>query len=124
MMTTKIKLIVLAAALAGAALAAWYVQGLRADNERLSAALALSQAAVAAQASNLAAMQQASRIVSEKQGKAVADIAAMNQELNAVRRAQGVSNNELADKNNDSAGAAVLAAQLNRLFNHSSTGSN
>lgn len=109
---SKIKLIAIGAGVLLVALAVWYVQGLRADNARLSLEVAQYKTVMAAQAANLADMQAASRIVGEEQAKAKANINAMNKELAAVRARQGEDN---AQSNHDAV-ANTVAGQLKRLF--------
>jgi small-conductance mechanosensitive channel len=107
----KIKLALAAGAIILGGLAAWYVQGLRADNARLGAELSSAQALSEAQAGNLGHLAQASTVIAAKSQQTQASIAALNRELQQARQ-EGKENAE----NNVNAGVLLLADQLNRLF--------
>lgn len=114
-MSVKIKLIAGGALLLLAGLAAWYVQGLRADNARLSNELAINNIVVAAQAVNLAKLYKVGKVVEMNQSQATEKINALNKELQDATRRPGANyaaNNQI----NNSPRAAVVAEQLNRLF--------
>ncbi|MDR1398267.1 MAG: hypothetical protein LBJ14_11140 [Desulfarculales bacterium] len=109
-MSLKIKLALGALALILGGIAAWYVQGLRAEVEALEGALRRSQAVIEQMATNLEAMQTASQIVRDKQESAAKTVTAMNREIRSIKENSGHEESDVAAVN------AVLAEQLNRLF--------
>lgn len=107
-MTIKIKLILAAGALLAGAWLTWYVQGLRADSDRLNTELQIAQAVVSRQAINLGRLKQASQIISAGQTKATSGINTMNKELANAKSGKGTERGI-----ND-----ITASQLSRLFNN------
>jgi septal ring factor EnvC (AmiA/AmiB activator) len=109
-MSLEIKLALVAGVVVLAAIAGWYVQGLRAEVDALSEALTRSQAVMEQMETNLARMEEAGRVVREGQESAARTVAAMNREIRTIKENAG------HEESRDLAVNAVLAEQLNRLF--------
>ena len=112
-MSSKISIIIAVALLLLGGLAAWYVQGLRADNASLSASLAAAQALNESRARQLELMQSSLTVLEAARQAGEQKSGQLQQLVNQVRAAGAEKGDDYATV--ESSVALIIADKLNLL---------